>query len=402
MAMAHSAGSLSEDLDAFALAFALAHQCGRVMALLCCIAASPSLIPQCEVKTMAATVSPSTSTSAAPAAASHITPERILQMAWGYAPPLILEAALRHGVFDALEEGPKSLAELEKASGASRRGLAAILDALVGFELLHRDAEGNFSLAPESAAFLVSGRPGYVGGVIRHTSEDLIPKWLHLNEVVATGRPAAAVNEQGDGTEFFEKFVNDIFPMSYPAAQDLAHHLRLDLMRGPVSVLDLAAGSGVWGIALAQSAPQVKVRAVDWPGVIPVTRKNAERFGLAERFSFGEGDLLEADFGTNHQVATLGHILHSEGEERSRKLLAKTFDALAPGETIAIAEFLVNPDRTGPVNGLIFAVNMLVNTENGGTYSFEEISGWLRDAGFEEERTLASRGPSPLILANKP
>ena len=124
-------------------------------------------------------------------------------------------------------------------------------------------------LSPDSAAFLVSSRPGFMGGLIRHTSEDLIPKWLHLNDVVANGGPTAAVNQQTAGVEFFEQFVNDIFPMSYPAAQDLAQYLRLDLMSDPVKVLDLAAGSGVWGIALAQSAPQVQVCAVDWPGVIP-------------------------------------------------------------------------------------------------------------------------------------
>jgi hypothetical protein len=136
--------------------------------------------------------------------------------------------------------------------------------------------------------------------------------------------------------------------------------------------------------------------------VIPVTRKTVARFGLAERFSFVEGDLLQADFGSGHDVATLGHILHSEGRERSRTLLAKTFRALASGGTIAIAEFLVNPDRTGPLNGLFFAVNMLVNTDCGDTYSFEEISGWLREAGFANARMLESPGPSPLILATKP
>src|SRR5271157_1426908 len=123
---------------------------------------------------------------------------------------------------------------------------------------------------------------------------------------------------------------------------------------------------------------------------------------LSERFKFVSGDLLSADFGSGHQIATLGHILHSEGEARSRSLLAKTFEALASGGTIAIAEFLVNDDRTGPLNGLIFAVNMLVNTEHGGTYSFEEISGWLAEAGFVNPRTLDSPGPTPLILATKP
>lgn len=351
---------------------------------------------------MATTASRVSASAPGSATGAPVTPERILQFAWGYAPPLILEAALRHGVFDALDQGPKSLAELVKATGTAERGLSAILNVLVGLELLGKDADGCFALAPESAAFLVSSRPGFLGGLIRHTSEDLIPKWLHLNDVVAKGGPTAAVNQQNTGTEFFEHFVNDIFPMSYPAAQDLGRHLRLDLMGFPVSVLDLAAGSGVWGIALAQSAPQVRVRAVDWPGVIKVTRKNAEKFGLADRFSFSEGDLKDADFGTGHHIATLGHILHSEGPERSRALLKKTFHALLPGGTIAIAEFLVNEDRTGPVNGLIFAVNMLVNTDTGNTYSFEEIAGWLAEAGFVETRTLPSRGPSPLILATKP
>jgi ubiquinone/menaquinone biosynthesis C-methylase UbiE len=190
--------------------------------------------------------------------------------------------------------------------------------------------------------------------------------------------------------------------MSYHVAQELARHLHLEAAQGPSSVLDLAAGSGVWGIALAQSCAQVHVTAVDWPGVIPVTRNTVARFGLADRFSFVEGDLLQADFGAGHQVATLGHILHSEGIERSQALLKKTFNALASGGTIAIAEFLVNTERTGPLNGLVFAVNMLVNTDCGGTYSFDEIGGWLREAGFVEARTLNTHGPSPLILATRP
>ncbi|MGH9598744.1 MAG: methyltransferase [Terracidiphilus sp.] len=336
------------------------------------------------------------------AAAAPVTPERILQFAWGYAPPLILEAAIRNRVFDVLDAGPKSLAEVSQATGASERGLAAIMNALVGFEFLVKDGKGNYSLTPESATFLVSTKPGFQGGLIRHTSVQLIPQWLNLNEVVATGRPAAAVNQQGPGSEFFKEFVNDIFPMSYGSAQALAAHLNFGDAKGAVSVLDLAVGSGVWGIALAQSSPRVRVTAVDWHGVLPVARSNAARFGLSDRFTFVEGDLLEAEFGSGHNLATLGHILHSEGVERSKKLLRKTFAALASGGTIAIAEFLVNAGRKGPVTGLIFAVNMLVNTDTGDTYSFEEIAGWLGEAGFKDVRSLATHGPSPLILATKP
>ncbi|MGA7155578.1 MAG: methyltransferase [Acidobacteriaceae bacterium] len=327
-----------------------------------------------------------------------VTPERIMQFAWGYAPPLILEAAIRHRVFDVLDGGAKTLGEVSKETGASERGLSAVMNALVGMGFLAKDGR-SYSLTPESAAFLVSTKPGFQGGMIRHCSEDLVPKWLNLNEVVATGKPAAAVNEEKTGGEFFHHFVVDIFPLSYPAAKVLAGHLEL---MGEAKVLDLAAGSGVWGIALAQTASGVRVTAVDWPEVIPVTRTMVEKFGLGDRFSYAEGDLLTADFGSGYAVATLGHILHSEGEERSRKLLARTFEALASGGTIAIAEFLVNAERTGPVSGLFFAVNMLVNTDTGNTYSFEEISGWLQETGFKDVRQLDGPGPSPLILATKP
>lgn len=333
---------------------------------------------------------------------ASVTPERIMQFAWGYVPPLVLEAAIQHRVFDALDSGPKTIHEIHRETGASERGLSAIVDTLVGLNFLTKDKEGRFALAPESAAFLVSTKPSFQGGLIRHCSQQLIPKWLHLNEIVSTGRPVQAVNQEKQGAEFFRDFVTDIFPMSYPSAQALAAHLPLDGNGLPVRALDLAAGSGVWGIALAKKTERVHVTAIDWPEVIPVTRETATRFGVVNRFSFVAGDLLQADFGDGYVVATLGHILHSEGPERSQALLKKTYRALAPGGTIAIAEFLVNQERTGPLNGLFFAVNMLVNTQNGNVYSFEEISNWLGKAGFTGMRTLEAPGPSPLILATKP
>jgi len=333
---------------------------------------------------------------------ASVTPERKQQFAWGYVPPFVIEAAIQNKVFDALDAGPKTVAQLQTTTGASARGLAAIMNVLVGLGLLAKNTDGVYSLTPESATFLVSTKPSFLGGMIKHTSSQLVPRWLHLSEVVKTGKPVSPVNQETSGGEFFEHFVEDILPLSYPAAQVLAQTLELGAKRGPVSVLDLATGSGVWGIALAQSCDRVQVTAVDWPEVLPVTRRITARFGVDGQFNYVAGDLESADFGAGHAVATLGHILHSEGEERSRMLLRKVFNALAPEGTIAIAEFLVDEGRSGPVGGLFFAVNMLVNTDVGDTYTFEEISAWLKDAGFANMRTVPAPGPSPLILADKP
>jgi ubiquinone/menaquinone biosynthesis C-methylase UbiE len=332
----------------------------------------------------------------------QVTPERLMQFGFAYAPPLIIGAAVSNKVFDALENGAKTVQQIKKQTGASERGLRAIMNALVGLKLLKKDRQGKYSLTPESAAFLVRNKPGSLAGFFAMAQTHIIPDWLHLNEAVKTGAPPVALNKETQGPQFFSVLVENIIPMSYPAATKLGEALNLAKKREPVRVLDIAAGSGIWGIALAQQSPSVRVTAQDWPEMIPITKRLTKKFGVADRFSYVKGDVLEAEFGNNYDIATLGHILHTEGEERSQKLLKKTFRALKSGGAIAIAEWLVDDDRTGPPNGLIFAVNMLVHSERGDTFSFNEIKAWLQDGGFKKVRKLEAPGPSPLILATKP
>ena len=348
---------------------------------------------------------PKPTTPAAPAPAGQrprLSPDRIMQMAWGYASPLIIEAAVRLRVFDLLDGGPETAEQAAQPSNSSVRGMRTLLDALVGLELLSKDAQGRYALTPESAEFLVSTKPTYFGGFIAHTSTQLIPKWMRLTEVVRTGQPVHAVNQENTGSAFFQQFVEDLFPMNFRSAQILGEALGVGQATQPVKVLDLAAGSGVWGIGVATQSPQVRVTAVDWPGVLEVTKRVAAKHGMADRFQYVEGDLRTAPFGFDYQIATLGHILHSEGEARSRDLLKRTFAALAPGGHIAIAEFLVNEERTGPAQGLIFGVNMLVNTDHGDVFSFGQLRRWLEETGFTNVRELEIPGPSPLVLATKP
>jgi len=332
----------------------------------------------------------------------RVTPERLMQFGFAYPPPLIIGAAVSNKVFDTLGSGAKTVEQVVKETGASERGLRTIMNALVGLDLLKKDRQGKYSLTPESAAFLLSDKPGTLAGFFHLILPQHISKWLRLTDIVRDGRPDKAVNEETEGTKFFTDLVENIIPMSYAGAQALAGHLKVAKVKHQMRVLDLAAGSGIWGIALAQKSPAVHVTAVDWSGMIPTTRRITQKFGVADRFDYVEGDLLEANFGNGYDIATLGHILHSEGRERSRKLLEKTFRALKSGSTIAIAEWLVNDERTGPPPSLMFAVQMLVNTEKGDTFSFNEIKRWLEDVGFKRVRKFEAPGPSPLILATKP
>jgi 3-hydroxy-5-methyl-1-naphthoate 3-O-methyltransferase len=330
----------------------------------------------------------------------QLTPKRNLDFVWDFAKPLMIEAAIRNRLFDVLDEGPKSVEQLATATGASTRGLRILANGLVGIGCLERKGE-RLALPPDVGAFLVSTKPSFVGGLFNHCSSMLVPNWLQLSEIVRTGVPAKRANKQDPGGKFFADFVEDIFNLSFGPASATAKTL-IGKAKRPVSVLDIAAGSGVWGVAFAKQSERVRVTAVDWPEVIPVTRRVADRHAVADRFTFIEGDILEADLGQEHTIATLGAILHSEGEHRSRLLLKRVFEALATGGTIVVGEFLPNKDRSGPPVPLIFGVNMLVNTEHGDTFTFDEMKAWLREAGYRKVRKLDVNGPWPLILADKP
>jgi len=323
-----------------------------------------------------------------------------MQLSFAYGPPAIIGAACANKIFDALASGPKTAAQVSKETGASERGVRILMNALIGLELLRK--EGNrYALTPESEAFLVSNKPGTLAEFFPMSMRRLIPHWLELDEIVRTGRPPESRNLEKEGTQFFSELVENIIPMSYPTAQALAEHLQIAQRSTPYRVLDIAAGSGIWGIVMAQKSQKVEVTAVDWSGMIPTTKRITQKFGVSGQFKYIEGDIGEVDFGAGYDLATLGHILHSEGAERSRRLLQKTAKSLKSGGTIAIAEWLVNDERTEPLPSLMFAVQMLVNTEEGDTFSFNEIKGWLEQAGFKDVRTLEAPAPSPLVLATK-
>jgi hypothetical protein len=126
---------------------------------------------------------------------NQVTPERLMQFGFAYAPPLIITAAVSNKVFDSLESGSKTVDQISKETGASARGLRMLMNALVGLELLKKDRHQKYSLTPESAAFLVSNKPGALAGFFRLNVTQLVSNWLQLGDVVRTGRPAQAVNQ---------------------------------------------------------------------------------------------------------------------------------------------------------------------------------------------------------------
>ena len=142
----------------------------------------------------------------------QVTPERLMELSFSYAPPLIISAAVGNKVFDTLENGAKTAKDVAKQTGASPRALKILMNALVGLDLLKKDRQGKYSLTPESAAFLVSNKLGTHAGFFATIAPQLISRWLRLTDIVREGHPAVTVNQEAEGTEFFSKLVKESSP----------------------------------------------------------------------------------------------------------------------------------------------------------------------------------------------
>lgn len=325
-----------------------------------------------------------------------ISPEPILQMAFSFAPERVLHATLALDVYSHMSRGAKTAADIAKAADASERGMTMLLDAAAAFGLIAKQ-NGAYELTPMAQTFLVRQSPAYIGAMME--DDTIWNSWTNIVECVKTGTSSWRVETEKGATDFFPTLIKSLHVMGYMPAQRMAQELKLPL---GAHVLDVACGSAAWSIPFAEADPQAHLTLQDFSGVLEHTKGYLERHKVIDRCDFLPGNLREVDFGENKfEAAVLGNIVHSEGPESSQNLFAKLHRALKPGGKIIIVDMIANEERTGPPFALIFALNMLVATKDGGTYTFGEYNSWLHDAGFADVQTLDVGIHSPLIVATK-
>ena len=245
--------------------------------------------------------------------ATKVTPDVLMQMQFAMAATRVLAVSTQLAIFTHVAEGKKSVAAIARAAGASERGTTMLLDSLCAFQLLAKKG-ASYELTPVSAEFLVRGKPSYMGFMIE--SDRMWDSWAHLGDSVRSGKPVVRVEDQKGAEDFFPALVRSLHVINREPARNAAKVL------GGKRVLDVAAGSGVWGIAVAEAHPDARVTAQDFPGVLPVTKELVKKHGLEARFDYLPGDLKTVDYGTaRFDLAILGNIVHSEGERSSRALL---------------------------------------------------------------------------------
>jgi precorrin-6B methylase 2 len=339
---------------------------------------------------------PRPSTRRAPAAVPPVRSVEALRRAvGGFRAGRVILSAFELGFFTALGDGERSAREVAARTGAEERAAERLLNALCALGLA-RKRGGRFRNAPLARRRLVAGRAGYLAG-LGHTAAQW-RSWGALSEAVRRGRaPSPRPAALGDGVRR-RGFIAAMHERARLQAPRIV--ARLDLGRTR-RCLDIGAGSGAYAMALCRVRPALRVTAFDLPGVIPLARAHVRRAGLLRRIDFRPGDFRRGGFGSGYDLALLSAIVHMNAPEQNRRLIARAAAALAPGGQLVVQDFVMDRTRTRPAAGAFFALNMLVATARGDSYTAAEIAAWMRAAGLRRIRRVATPYDASLMIGWK-
>src|SRR3954471_2662914 len=293
-----------------------------------------------------------------------------------------LRAAVELDLFTHVAAGRRTAAELAAACGAAPRGVRILADYLtiVGFL---RKAGDRYEPTPDAAAFLDRNVPAYLGGSLEFLlTPELREAFRLLPAAVRRGGTATSA----EGTVSPDNPVWVSFARAMGPVMRLPAELLAGLVGGsaeqPVRVLDVAAGHGLFGIAVARRYPKAAVTALDWPAVLAVAAGNAKRAGVGDRHRLLPGDAFTTDWGGPYDVVLLTNFLHHFDLPTCGRLAAKARAALAPGGRALTLEFVPDADRVSPPATAGFALTMLATTAAGDAYTFAEYERIFAAAGF--------------------
>ena len=326
------------------------------------------------------------------------TADQLLALGRSYQGAAILLAAAELDLFTALASKPRTASELAGKLQCDSRALTVLLDALAALRLLLKSGSA-YSLPPGLEALLTSGGRESMLAMAQHQA-NCLQRWAQLARVVKTGRPARRTPSVRGSAGDQQAFIGGMHNLSAPIAVQVIQAVQpLEFEQ----LLDVGGASGTWTMAFLQACPGARATLFDLPDVIPMARRRLAEAGLVSRVDLVPGDFLRDALPKGADLAWVSAIVHQNSRAQNRVLFKKIFGALTPGGRIAIRDVLMDPTRTRPVAGALFAVNMLVGTEGGGTFTFDELREDLEAAGFTRA-SVRRKDPAMncVVVAKKP
>lgn len=302
---------------------------------------------------------------------------KMMSEATGFMKSRIILTAAELDLFTRIHETPSTAQELAAETEWNLRALTRILDCLVSFGLMDK-TEGKYTVT-EQGGVNSSRHPDSLLPILLHMT-DLWRTWSNLTDVVQNGPPAQQkARERQKNPKRMESFLGAM----HAIAQDLSREIANFYNAAPFKrLLDIGGGTGSYTIAFLEKYPHLKGVLFDLAEVIPPAEERLTKQGIRDRVTLVPGDFYQDELPTGCDLALLSAIIHQNSPEQNLDLYSKVYRALDPGGAILIRDHIMDASRTQPGDGALFAVNMLVNTPGGDTYTFDEVKQALEKAGF--------------------
>jgi acetylserotonin N-methyltransferase len=338
------------------------------------------------------------------AASAQPDPSPILDLLEAFRRSRTMFAAVSLGIFDALEEQPKSLGELARSLDLNADALERLLDACVGLHLLDRRGDA-YQNAPVASTYLCKRSPSRLTGYIGYSNDVMWKLWGNLEGAIREGTHRWQQTFGWDGpifSHFFRtedalrEFLMGMHGYGLISSPRVVEAFNLGRFH---RLVDLGGATGHLAAAACERYPNLRAVVFDLPGAVPLAREIIGASPVADRIEVTGGDFFE-DSLPEADLFALGRILHDWSEPKILHLTSRIFDRLPTGGALLIAEKLLDDDKRGPRRAQMQSLNMLTCTE-GKERTLSEYESLLKQVGFSEVSGVKTASPLDAVLAVK-
>ncbi len=314
-----------------------------------------------------------------------LTPQNVLELARNFMESRILLTGAELDLFTLLSSQRLSARDMAVKIGADLRALTIVLDALSALDLLHKEGD-QYDCPEEIASLLSKNSPDSVLPMVLHMAH-VWQRWSGLTKIVVASADSSAAGKKPeieDGNEL-SAFIGAMHAIAVHLAPAIVAAVN---PAGAKNLIDIGGGSGTYTMAFLQASPRMTATLFDRPEVVEMARGRLKEAGFLDRVTLVAGDFYRDEFPPGHDLAFLSAIIHQNAPDQNMDLYRKVFRSLEEGGRIVLRDHVMGADRTRPRDGAVFAVNMLVGTPGGATYTYDEIRSGLEGAGFSRVRLL--------------
>ncbi len=305
---------------------------------------------------------------------------KILEIASNFRESRVLLTGVELDIFTLLSKKAMSLEEICNSLDSDRRSTQYLLDALTAMNFLVKN-EGKYATVPEISRYLSKDSEECILPILQH-SAFLWQRWGQLTDIVK-GKKITIKPVDEMSPEQLRAFIFGMHVLALRASKKLLEKL------GPVSfkkMLDVGGATGTYTEAFLRINPEMRGTIFDLPPVIELAKERLKNSPYLPRIDFVSGDFYKDDLPQGYDFIWLSAVIHQNSREQNVELYKKCYKSLESGGVVWIRDYVMSTDRTYPKAGALFAINMLVGTQSGGTYTFEEIEEDLKMAGFKNAR----------------